>query len=95
MHNISVNNSVVGAVNTGSTGTVDQSITALIQTGEPQLAEAVKGIPEAILQSGDLTRNQKNANLHSGPVERFITHRASRRTFSDQTGQNKIDFSCL
>lgn len=60
LNNISVNNSVVGTINTGSIGTVDQSITALVQNGEQGLAEAVKGLSEAILQSGDLTRNQKN-----------------------------------
>jgi hypothetical protein len=65
LHNISVNNSVVGTINTGSIGTVDQSITALVQTGEPQLAEAIKSLSEAILQSGDLTRNQKNELIES------------------------------
>ncbi len=65
LNNISVNNSVVGTINTGSIGTVDQSITALIQTGEPALAEAIKALSEAILQSGDLTRNQKNELVES------------------------------
>ena len=60
MNNISVNNSVVGTINTGSIGTVDQSISALIQLGDPQSAEAFKSLTEAILQSGDLTRNQRN-----------------------------------
>lgn len=60
LHNIHVNNSVVGTINTGSIGTVDQSISALVQSGEPGLAEAIKALSEAILQSADLTRNQKN-----------------------------------
>ena len=60
MNNISVNNSVVGTINTGSIGTVDQSISALIQLGEPESAEAFKSLTEAILQSCDLTRNQRN-----------------------------------
>jgi hypothetical protein len=65
LHNISVNNSVVGTVNTGSIGTIDQSITALLQVGDPQVAEAVKALSEAILQSGDLTPNQKNELVES------------------------------
>jgi hypothetical protein len=65
LHNIHVNNSVVGTINTGSIGTVDQSISALVQSGEPALAEAIKGLSEAILQSGDLTRNQKNELIES------------------------------
>jgi len=65
LHNIHVNNSVVGTINTGSIGTVDQSISALVQSGEPVLAEAIKALSEAILQSGDLTRNQKNELVES------------------------------
>jgi hypothetical protein len=65
LHNINVSNSVIGTLNTGSIGTVDQSITALVQCGEPALAEAVKTLSEAILQSGDLSRNQKNELVES------------------------------
>lgn len=65
LHNIHVNNSVVGTINTGSIGTVDQSISALVQSGEPTLADAIKGLSEGILQSGDLTRNQKNELIES------------------------------
>lgn len=65
LHNINVSNSVVGTINTGSIGTVDQSISALVQIGEPNLAEAIKALSEAILQSGDLTRNQKNELIES------------------------------
>lgn len=65
LNNISVSNSVVGTINTGSIGTVDQSISALVQIGEPNLAEAIKALSEAILQSGDLTRNQKNELIES------------------------------
>ena len=58
MNNISVNNSVVGTINTGSIGTIDQSISALIHLGESESANAIKNLTEAILQSGDLTKNQ-------------------------------------
>jgi hypothetical protein len=37
LNNINVSNSVVGTINTGSIGMVDQSITALVQTGAPAL----------------------------------------------------------
>ena len=65
LNNIHVSNSVVGTINTGSIGTVDQSITALTNVGEPELAEAVKTLSEAILQSSDLTPNQKNELIES------------------------------
>jgi len=60
LNNILVSNSVVGTINTGSIGTVDQSISALVQVGTPELAEALKSLSEAVLQSNDLTRNQRN-----------------------------------
>lgn len=60
MNNISVNNSIVGTINTGSIGSVDQSITALNHLGEASTAQAIKALTEAILQSGDLSRNQRN-----------------------------------
>ena len=59
MNNINVSNSVIGTINTGTIGVIDQSISALVQTGEPNLAQAVKELSEAILKSGDLTSNQK------------------------------------
>ncbi len=81
LHNIHVNNSVVGTINTGSIGTVDQSISALVQSGEPALAEAVKSLSEAILQSGDLTRNQKNELIESLSIisKEAATPKASRQ----------------
>lgn len=60
LNNISVSNSVVGAINTGSIGSLDQSISALVQLSEPQIAQAFKELSEAILRSGDLTKNQCN-----------------------------------
>ncbi len=65
LQNIHVNNSVVGTINTGSISTVDQSISALVQSGEPTLADSIKALSEAILQSGDLTGNQKNELIES------------------------------
>ena len=60
MNNINVSNSVVGTINTGTIGVIDQSISALAHTGATDLAQAVKELSEAILRSGDLTSNQKN-----------------------------------
>lgn len=65
LNNIHVSNSTVGTINTGSIGTVDQSITVLTHIGQPNLAQAVKSLSEAILQSGDLTPNQKNELIES------------------------------
>ncbi|PZN68691.1 MAG: hypothetical protein DM484_31020 [Candidatus Methylumidiphilus alinenensis] len=60
MNNIHVSNSVIGTINTGSIGTIDQTISALIQLGEVSVATAVKELTEAIINSSNLTPNQKN-----------------------------------
>ena len=65
MNNINVSNSIIGTLNTGSIGVVDQSISALVQTGDAELARAVKALSEAILKSTDLSRNQKNELMES------------------------------
>lgn len=60
MQNINVNNSVVGAINTGVMQSVDVTISALNGIGNTAAADAVKGVSEAILGSSDLTATQKN-----------------------------------
>ncbi len=60
LQNISVSNSVVGVINTGSIQSVDQSISALNLNGETEVAAALKGVSQAILQSADLSASQKN-----------------------------------
>jgi hypothetical protein len=59
MNNITITDSVVGTVNTGSIGAIDQTISALGQTGESQLAQAVKLLSEAVLNSKELSPAQK------------------------------------
>lgn len=65
LNNISVTNSVVGTINTGSIGSLDQSISALVQLNQSQLANAFQELSEAILKSDDLTRNQINELIES------------------------------
>ena len=65
LNNISVNNSVVGSINTGSIGSLDQSISVLVQLSEPGLAHAFKELSEGILKSNDLTGNQRNELIES------------------------------
>ena len=87
LNNISVNNSVVGTINTGSIGSVDQSISALVQLGEPALAEAIKSLSEAILQSADLTRSQRNelVEIMSVLAKEAATPKEARRSTVAQT----------
>ncbi|WP_148264852.1 hypothetical protein [Collimonas fungivorans] len=81
MNNINVTDSVVGTINTGSIGTVDQSITVLTQTGEPALADAIKALSDAILESKDLTDAQRSELVDSLSViaQEAATPKETRR----------------
>ena len=87
LNNISVSNSVVGTINTGSIGSVDQSISALVQLGKPALADAIKSLSEAILQSADLTRNQRNelVEIMNVLAKEAATPKEARRSTVTQT----------
>jgi hypothetical protein len=47
-NNIKIDRSTIGAINTGTIGTLDSSITVLRGSGQPGVAEAVKSLTEAI-----------------------------------------------
>lgn len=49
LHNINIDNSVVGAINTGTVQQLDVSISDIRTAGEQDLAEAIKGFTEAVL----------------------------------------------
>jgi hypothetical protein len=65
LNNIHVSNSVIGTLNTGTIGSVDQSISALIQTAQAEVAQALKELTEAVAKSADLTINQKDEVLEA------------------------------
>jgi hypothetical protein len=60
LNNITVNGGIVGTINTGTVGTVDQSITFFNAQGDGKTGNALKVLSEAILASADLTRNQRD-----------------------------------
>jgi hypothetical protein len=68
---------------------LDQSISALVQLNEPELAQAFKGLSEAILQSSDLSKNQRNELIESLNV---ISREA---TTPPETRQNTVALSLL
>jgi hypothetical protein len=51
LHNINVHNSTVGVINSANVGTIDVAVTVLKQSGDPQLAEALRNLSEAIIAS--------------------------------------------
>jgi len=89
LSNISVNNSVIGTINTGSIGSLDQSISALIQLSEPTLAQAFKELSEAALKSNDLSTNQRNELIEA------LNTIAKEATTPPDRRQNTVALSLL
>jgi hypothetical protein len=59
MHNIKVDNSVVGAINTAEVHTIDVNITYMKQSGNNKLGEVLKGLTEAIANSKAMSDEEK------------------------------------
>jgi hypothetical protein len=66
LHNIKVDNSVVGSINTGNVQSIDVSITYLKEAGSKQISEALKALAEAIANSSDLAAPVKRAGGSCG-----------------------------
>lgn len=60
VNNINVSNSVVGTINTGSIDQLRQSITANYKSGHGSIADALKALSAAAVDSTELTIEQKN-----------------------------------
>jgi hypothetical protein len=58
--NIKVDNSVVGAINTGNVQAIDVSLTVLQQSGNDKASDALKQLTEAILQDKTLDQATKH-----------------------------------
>jgi hypothetical protein len=63
LNNINVSGSVVGTINTGSIGSMDQTISALLQLGETPVADAVRKITETVIRTKDITEPDKQELL--------------------------------
>lgn len=60
LNNIRVDNSTIGVLNTGNIESVDVSVTSLQQSGNSQLANAIKELANAVVASNELQTETKN-----------------------------------
>jgi hypothetical protein len=60
LHNIKVENSVVGSINTGNVQAIDVSLTNLRNTGNDKAGDALEALIEAILGDKSIGETQKN-----------------------------------
>jgi len=58
--NIKVSDSAIGVINPGTLYTIDTSIEAIQNRGEPKLAEAVKELTQAVLDDKQITDDLRN-----------------------------------
>jgi hypothetical protein len=63
LNNIKIDNSVVGAINTGNVQTIDVSLSYLHQGGNDKARDALKALTEAILGASSIDHAQKNELL--------------------------------
>jgi hypothetical protein len=62
-HNINVSTSTVGVINTGNIESVDLAITALRNSGSQDVAEAIRILSQALVDSTDVPSATKNDAL--------------------------------
>lgn len=79
LNNIKVDNSTIGVLNTGNIESVDVSVTSLQQSGNSQLANAIKELANAVVSSNELQNDTKDQLIEilsvlsseaTAPVER-------------------------
>ena len=63
LHNIKIDNSVVGAINTGTAQTIDVAMSQIKQHGSQALATELQKLTQAVIDSQDLNAAQKNEVL--------------------------------
>jgi len=60
LNNINVNQSTIGALNTGTISNLDVAITLMKGQGENDLAEAVRELTDAVIESNEINDSTKN-----------------------------------
>ena len=63
LNNIKVENSAIGILNTGSIQTIDSSVTALNQSGQGELATAIRTLTEAVANTKTVEEEQRSKIL--------------------------------
>lgn len=63
LHNIKIDNSVVGAINTGEVKRIDVALSHIKIEGNAPLQQALSSFTEAVIACQDLAANQKNEIL--------------------------------
>ena len=93
-NNIQVDNSIVGAINTGSIKKLDIMMSAMMQGGNNQeLADVFKNLTQAILDATDLEQSDKDSALEclSFLSEEAFTPETNRRLTMGKAAISKLE----
>jgi hypothetical protein len=63
LHNIKIDNSIVGSLNTGTIGKVDVAVSVALSEGHAEVANALKALTESVARSNALAAEQRNEAL--------------------------------
>jgi hypothetical protein len=91
LNNIKIDNSVVGAINTGNVRTIDVSLSYLHQAGNDKARDALKALTEAIL-AASIDNSQKNDLVEQVA---FLTEQAVAPTKDRKPGLIKATLNAL
>ncbi len=91
-HNINIDHSVIGAINTGVVENLDVAMTDIRTGGDEQLADALRRMTEAVIQSTDLATEQKNEALD---YLAFIAQQAARPKEQRSVGALKTNIAAF
>lgn len=89
VHNIRVDNSVIGAINTGQIKNLNVALDNIQNAGSPTLADALQKLTEAVLGSSELPPEQKTAAVE------HLSHIANQAALSKGQRQSAIGTTVL
>ena len=89
VHNIRVDNSVIGAINTGQIKNLNVALDNVQTAGAPELANALQKLTEAVLASSELAPEQKTAAVE------HLSHIANQAALPKEKRQSAIGTTIL
>jgi len=92
LHNIKVDNSVVGSINTGNVEKIDVSLSYLHSIGNDEARDALKALTEAILTDPSISDTQKNELVEQVT---FLSEQSVAAAKDRKPGLIKATFSAL
>jgi hypothetical protein len=89
VHNIKIDNSVVGAINTGQIKNLNVALDNVQNAGSPELANALQKLTEAVLASSELSPDKKTSAIE------HLSHIATQAALPKDKRQKAISTTII